>query len=150
MSIPQDIVLIPARFGIDFFMKHHVTGDVTNAGLEIAKSVVVSSGSPGVPVDPYKEYVVGSLNPDDFSSFEITFKTDRETTVPLVITYKDADGNIFSKEYPIEIDGGFVAASGSSSETGGLSVTVIAVIVIVVVLVAGAIGHSWYTSRRKR
>lgn len=129
---------------------YHVTGDVTNAGLEIAKSVVVSSGSPGVPVDPYKEYVVGSLNPDDFSSFEITFKTDRETTIPIVITYKDADGNIFSKEYPIETDGGFMAASGTSGETGGLPVTVVAVIVLVVVLVAVAIGYSWYTSRRKR
>jgi hypothetical protein len=128
----------------------YVTGDVTNAGLEIAKSVVVSSGSPAIPVDPNKEYVVGSLNPDDFSSFEITFKTDKETTIPLVITYKDADGNIFTKESSIEIDNGFIPATGSSREAGSMPFTVMVVIVIVIVLVAGAIGYSWYASRRKR
>jgi hypothetical protein len=129
----------------------HVTGDVTNAGLEIAKSVVVSSGNPALPVDPYKEYVVGSLNPDDFSSFEITFRTQKGTSIPLVITYKDADGNVFAKESAIEInDGLFASSSASSAGPGGLPLTVIAVIIAVTVVVAGAIGYSWYTGRSKR
>lgn len=129
----------------------HVTGDVTNAGLEVAKSVVVSSGSPALPVDPYKEYVVGSLNPDDFSSFEITFRTDPGASIPLVITYKDADGNIFSKESTIELnDGIFPQSSGSFGGPGGLPLTVIAVITLVVFVVAGAIGYSWYTSKKKK
>ncbi|MDD1687936.1 hypothetical protein, partial [Methanoregula sp.] len=55
---------------------YHVTGDVTNAGLETANAVTVSSASPAVPADPYKNYVVGVLKPDDFGSFEISFTSE--------------------------------------------------------------------------
>ncbi|HZD43416.1 MAG TPA: CARDB domain-containing protein, partial [Methanomicrobiales archaeon] len=46
---------------------YHISGDITNAGLEDANSVTVTSLQPAVPADPYKVYVVGSLAPDDFS-----------------------------------------------------------------------------------
>ncbi len=130
----------------------HITGDVTNAGLEVAKSVVVSSGNPGVPVDPYKEYVVGSLNPDDFSSFEITFRAENGAGLPLVITYKDADGNVFTKESVIEIrDGSFTTGSSSTrGQPGGLPLPVIIVISAVIIVVAGAIVYSWKNSNRRR
>ena len=49
-----------------------MTGDVYNAGLEVANSVLLTTGG-GQPVNPYRNYVVGSLQPDDFSSFELTF-----------------------------------------------------------------------------
>jgi len=71
---------------------YKVTGDVTNAGLEDAKSVLVTSGSPAVPVDPFRVYVVGSLEPDDFSGFEVTFTAEDADFVPLLIYYKDDDG----------------------------------------------------------
>ncbi len=47
---------------------YHVTGDVNNAGLETANTVMVTSLSPAVPQDPYKTYVVGALKPDDFGA----------------------------------------------------------------------------------
>jgi hypothetical protein len=47
---------------------YHVTGDVNNAGLETANSVMVTSLPPAVPQDPYKTYVVGALKPDGDAS----------------------------------------------------------------------------------
>ena len=41
---------------------YHITGDVNNAGLETANTVMVTSLSPAVPQDPYKTYVVGVSN----------------------------------------------------------------------------------------
>nr|WP_319537789.1 hypothetical protein [uncultured Methanospirillum sp.] len=81
-----------------------VTGDVTNSGLETANGVEVTSAEPAVPIFPYKLYAVGALKPDDFSSFEITFKVDANVTeVPLRTSFKDRDGNIFSSDTLLEI-----------------------------------------------
>ena len=70
-----------------------VTGDVTNAGLETAYSVAITVGEPGIPVDPYQTYVVGGLDPDDFSSFEVTFKPGNATSVPLLVQYRAGAGS---------------------------------------------------------
>lgn len=82
-----------------------VTGDVTNSGLETANAVEITSAKPATPVFPYKLYAVGALKPDDFSSFEITFQVDANTTqVPLKTSFKDRDGNIFVSDTLLEID----------------------------------------------
>ncbi len=54
-----------------------LTGDVNNAGLTDAKSMVVTVGAPAKAVEPYAQYAIGSLAADDFSSFEITFTSNR-------------------------------------------------------------------------
>jgi PKD repeat protein len=82
----------------------HVSGDVTNVGLETARSVTVTTQGGVTPVDPYKVYVVGSLEPDDIASFEVTFRS--KTTVgevPLLVTYKDRAGNIITSTSNVEI-----------------------------------------------
>ena len=71
-------------------------GDINNAGLTDAKSMVVTVGTSAKAVEPYAQYAIGSLAADDFSSFEITFTTTDLSSVPLVITWKDKDGNSFS------------------------------------------------------
>ena len=48
-------------------------GDVTNNGLTDAESVLVTVGSPATPVNPNPVYAIGNLQPDDFSSFEVTY-----------------------------------------------------------------------------
>ena len=86
----------------DFF---RVTGDVTNSGLETANAVEITSAEQAVPIFPYKLYAVGALKPDDFSSFEITFRVDANATeVPLRTSFKDRDGNVFSSDTLLEID----------------------------------------------
>jgi hypothetical protein len=89
-----------------------LSGDVTNAGLEDVKSMTVTVGSPAVPADPNPVYVIGSLEPDDFSSFEITFRAT-ESSVPLILQYKDLDGNVYRESMDINLK------STASSVQGG-------------------------------
>lgn len=117
---------------------YQVTGDVTNAGLDSAKSVLITTGAPAEPVDPYRVYVVGSLDTDDFSSFELTFKAARGKQVPLIIQYKDEDGNSFEERLLIDLD---VAAAGEEEE--GLDPVLIGVLLIVVIVIAGVIVYTW-------
>jgi hypothetical protein len=97
-------------------------GDINNAGLTDAKSMVVTVGTPAKAVEPYAQYAIGSLAADDFSSFEITFTTTDLSSVPLVITWKDKDGNSFSitKNLNLRTSSG-LSGTGSVSASSGSS-----------------------------
>jgi hypothetical protein len=97
-----------------------VKGDVTNAGLEDAKSVTVSPAAPARGVDPNPVYVIGALKPDDFSSFEVTLTIQGATnSVPLNIEYRDDDGNMFHKtvDVSLRIIGNSSASSAGSQQS---------------------------------
>lgn len=111
---------------------YHVTGDVTNAGLETANAVSVSSASPAAPADPYKNYVVGVLKPDDFGSFEISF-TSESKTVPLQMSYKDADGNVITSQQTISL----ATATSSDKDAGQPSLLPVIGVILVIALVSG-------------
>jgi len=113
---------------------YHITGDVTNAGLEPANSVIVTTLSPAVPHDPYKTYVVGALKPDDFASFEVTFSADNGSTIPLQLSFKDTDGNVFTSVQDVK-----VAPGATSSQKNGDTnlLPVIAGLIIVGIFVGG-------------
>ncbi|MDD1700902.1 MAG: hypothetical protein LUQ04_08940 [Methanoregula sp.] len=101
-----------------------LTGDINNAGLTDAKSMVVTVGSPARAVEPYAYYAIGSLASDDFSSFEITFTASDLSSVPLVITWKDNDGNSFSSTKNLNLrtntgSGSAGTVSGSSGSSSG-------------------------------
>nr|CBH39509.1 hypothetical secreted protein, containing PKD domain [uncultured archaeon] len=86
---------------------YKIAGDINNAGLKAAKSVIMRVGEKeGIKAThPYKPYFVGLLNPDDFISFELKVKIEGNVTeVPLVIEYKDENGNLFSKTEYISIE----------------------------------------------
>jgi hypothetical protein len=104
-----------------------LTGDVSNAGLTDAKSMVVTMGAPARAVEPYAEYAIGSLAADDFSSFELSFTGTDLSAVPLVITWKDKDGNSFSTTKNLNLNtgstGGTSALGTISSSTTGSSRT---------------------------
>jgi len=119
---------------------YQVTGDVINAGLETAYSVVITTAPPAEPVDPFRLYVVGGLEPDDFSSFEVTFKADPGDEVPLLVAYTDEDGNAFERRVPVTVTG--TAGAAPEGESGSV-LPVAAVIVLCAVAVAGAIAWSW-------
>jgi hypothetical protein len=85
-----------------------VTGDISNAGLTDAKSI-----------EPYAEYAIGSLASDDFSSFELSFTGNDLSAVPLIITWKDKDGNSFSTTKDLDLRSGSTGTSlGISTGTG--------------------------------
>src|SRR5665647_2603507 len=108
---------------------YSLTGDVNNAGLTDAKSMIVTVGSPAKAVEPYGQYAIGSLAADDFSSFEITFAASDLTSVPLVITWKDNDGNSFTstKNLNLRANGGSTGTGTVSGSTGSSSTSVPAV-----------------------
>lgn len=102
-----------------------LTGDITNAGINDARGVVVTVGSPATPADPNRNYVVGSLASDDFASFELTFTAHGASTVPLLVQYKDDDGNAYEKTVEVAVQGltmgGANESAGSSSGVSGAS-----------------------------
>lgn len=94
---------------------YDLTGDISNAGIDDAKSVIVTVGSPATATDPYPSYVIGSLDSDDFSSFEVTFNGQGLTSVPILVEYKDEDGNDYTTTYTYEMSSGMTTSSDGSS-----------------------------------
>jgi LPXTG-motif cell wall-anchored protein len=119
---------------------YHITGDITNAGLENANGVTVTALSPAVPQDPYKAYVIGALKPDDFGSFEVTFAASGATSVPLQMSYKDADGNIVTSQQNVAL-----TVTDSSTATNQPNILPVIGIILFVALVGGYL----YMKRKK-
>ncbi len=91
-----------------------LSGDVTNAGLKDAYSVRVTVDAPAEATDPYPIYVIGALEPDDFSSFEVTCSARGASEIPLVVQYKDEDGETFEETVTISLAGAGQAAAGNN------------------------------------
>lgn len=117
-----------------------LTGDITNAGLTPAKAVVVMPGKNVTGVDPYRQYVVGSLQPDDFSSFELTFNAGGASSVPVIVTYLDADGNQFSKTIPVSLSD---SSDKSSTPDSSFPVLWIGLLLLAILVVGIVIYKSW-------
>lgn len=96
---------------------YDMTGDVTNAGISDAKGLVISVAAPAQATGKYQEYAVGSLASDDSSSFELTFTTADPSKVPVTIRWKDEDGNNYSTNKTISLQGDS-ASSGTGGYTG--------------------------------
>ena len=125
-------VMVKSESGI-----YHITGDVNNAGLETANTVMVTSLSPAVPQDPYKTYVVGALKPDDFGSFEVTFSANGTSSIPIQLSYKDTDGNQYNSVQDVKISA--PATNSQNSIPSNLLFPLIAVVIVV-----GACIGGWY------
>ena len=96
-----------------------LNGDITNGGVDDAQAVIVSVQSPATPVDPYPSYVVGDLAVGDFSSFSITFTAQGLTSVPVLVQWKDSDGNSYENTVDVNLR---TAALGSGTGTAGTRV----------------------------
>ena len=160
---PHNVTMeIPVAFGVDKKQAnpvmsnvqvktdtgiYDVTGDVNNAGLETANTVMVTALSPAVPQDPYKTYVVGALKPDDFGSFEVTFTAGPgNTTIPIQLSYKDADGNIYNTVQDVKLTSSGVSTTTENSDSSNL-LPVAAAIVLVLIFVGGWL---YYLKRNKK
>jgi hypothetical protein len=122
---------------------YHVTGDITNAGLATANAVSVTSLSPATAEDPYKTYVVGVLKPDDFGSFEVTFKADGATSVPVQVSYKDADGNVITSRQDVAL-----TVTDTAQQQNFSSLLPVIVIVLIIALASG--GYLYLRKRKNR
>jgi len=111
-----------------------VIGDVNNAGLTTAKALVVTTK--GVTkTGLYPSYVVGSLDEDGLSEFEVTFSDPADGKVTLVFTYKDVNGNAYTQTQEVPIS----SAVTESQNTGGSNpaASILIVVVILVILAGG-------------
>ncbi|MDO9324846.1 MAG: hypothetical protein Q7T80_07810, partial [Methanoregula sp.] len=100
-----------------------LTGDITNTGISDAKGLTVTVGSPAKATGTYAEYAIGSLSSDDANSFEVTFTSQDLTSVPVVMLWKDAEGNDYSLTKNLNLgsasgSGGNSSASKTSGSTG--------------------------------
>ncbi len=110
-----------------------LTGDVTNAGLSDAHGVVVTVGLPARAVDPNPVSPIGSLQPDDLSSFEISFTAPNLTEIPVLITFKDLDGNTYQKTTMVNLASGVLntgTMTGNSGTSAGLFLPILVVVVL--------------------
>jgi len=118
--------------------RYQLTGDVSNAGLEAANAVTVTVGGNAVPVDPYRSYVIGSLEPDDFASFELSFTAEAPGEIPLLLQFKDSDGRITTTAIPVRLD-----TSTGTGSAEGWPLPLVAIAVAAMVVVAGIVAYSW-------
>ena len=120
-----------------------LSGDVNNAGLSAARSVVIAPGENVAPTDPYPRYVIGSLEPDDFASFELNFQAENRSSVPLVISYRDENGDPFEQRTEASL------ALNQTADAGGAGGDLpLAWIALALVLAAG-VGYLIYSSWRR-
>ena len=98
-----------------------LTGDVTNTGITDANGLVLTVGPPASPTGAYSNYAVGSLTADDFSSFTLTFTTNDLSNVPIIIQWKDANGNTLSATTNVDLKSLYTSSGTRSSSSGGSS-----------------------------
>ena len=90
---------------------YEITGDVTNTGITDAKGLLVTVGSPATGMGKYPQYAIGSLAADDSGSFDLTFTCRDLSSIPLVMKWKDANGNDLSTTKVLDLS----SASGSGT-----------------------------------
>ncbi|MDD1686211.1 hypothetical protein [Methanoregula sp.] len=148
---------IPITFGVDKKQSYpvmsnikvtteggifHVTGDINNAGLDTANTVTVTSLSPAIPQDPYKTYVVGALKADDFGGFEISFDTDGSTSIPVQVSFRDTDGNLYHTVQNVTVPSSRLNTTAASN--GPPIIPILAALILI-----AAIAGGWYFYIRK-
>ena len=84
---------------------------------------------------------MGVLKPDDFGSFEVTFSAEASASIPVQLSYKDADGNVITSQQIINL----ATATSSDQNTAQPSVLPIVGVIIVIALAGGG-----YLYMRKR
>jgi hypothetical protein len=122
---------------------YSIIGDINNFGTTDAKNVLVSvAGSEDIkPVQPYANYFVGTLEADDFSSFELSARvlSPEVKQIPILIEFRDTDNVYSSVTGHIDLESAS-AAPGDQQETPTWMWGIIGVITIAI---AGVIIYTW-------
>ena len=116
-----------------------ITGDVNNAGLSTAKGLVVTLEG-AEAVQPYPVFVIGSLDSDGLSEFELTFKDAESDSISLVFTYKDENGNTYVQKETAALS---TSSSTANSTSGGNPILAGIAVVLLILIVGGAVFLVW-------
>ena len=141
--VEQSSLLLTAIEIEDSGSKYSITGDINNVGTTDAKNVMVSvvESDDVEPIQPYANYFIGTLEADDFSSFELSARVSGDiTSIPVLIEFRNTDNAYTSITETIDLGKNSIVGSGSSE---GMSPIVIGAIVISAIAIIGIIGLSW-------
>lgn len=116
-----------------------IAGNVTNLGLEAARATTITTGGDATPADPYRVFAAGVLEPDASEGFEVTFRTRASVSqVPVLLSYKDAQGTTYSDSVNVEFDR--QALAEQANEPSRLITLLVWMLVIVI---AAVIIYAW-------
>ena len=126
--------------------RYTLSGDLNNFGITDAKNVMVSiDDSEGIePLQPYANYFIGTLEADDFSSFELSARVTSQnvTSIPILIEFRDPDNAYTAITQEISLDTSSGVSYSSSDDEGSSLGLWIGAGVIIIAIVA-LIGYSW-------
>jgi hypothetical protein len=126
--------------------KYTLSGDLNNFGITDAKNVMVSidDAEDIEPLQPYANYFIGTLEADDFSSFELSARvTSRNvTSIPIIIEFRDPDNAYTAITQEISLDTSSRVTYSSSDDEGSSPGLWIGAGIIIIAIVA-VIGYSW-------
>jgi hypothetical protein len=87
-------------------------------------------------------YVAGSLKADDFSGFEINFRSD-SPEIPILISYRDSDGNLFETTKMLDVSS--VESSGEDGDGGSGQI----LLLVIGLMASGGVVCYWKFFRQK-
>ena len=123
---------------------YSITGDINNFGTTDAKNVMISimTNENITPVQPYEKYFVGTLESDDFSSFELSASTQGSNVeeIPVLIEFRNTNNAYAYIKENISVQKRTVSVS---SDSGGMSFIMIGFVAIICIAVFGIIAYSW-------
>jgi hypothetical protein len=126
--------------------KYTLSGDLNNFGITDAKNVMVSidDAEDIEPLQPYANYFIGTLEADDFSSFELSARvTSRNvTSIPIIIEFRDPDNAYTAITQEISLDTSSRVTYSSSDDEGSSPGLWIGAGIVIIAIVA-VIGYSW-------
>jgi hypothetical protein len=108
-----------------------ITGDIDNIGTGKAKSVLIAiiKTKNILPKKPYESYFVGTLNPDDYGSFELHCQISGTINeIPIKITYRDENNNLITIYKTIKIDREVISLKNENKE--GINYIVIGISIL--------------------
>ena len=124
-----------------------ITGEINNIGTTDMKNVAISVlDSKGInSTQPYPSYFVGSLEKDDFSSFELSALVSPGTSeIPLLIEFRGTDNAFTSFTKSVALNSVELPAQTDNKETSPL------VYVIGLVLCIAVFGIIWYSWKKQK
>lgn len=128
--------------------RYTISGDLNNFGITDAKNVMVSIDDiEGIePVQPYANYFIGTLEADDFSSFDLSARVTSKnvTAIPVLIEFRDPDNAYTTITQEIDLGSG---NTYSSDDESGSSLGTWLIAGVIAIGVLALIGYSWKKRR---
>jgi len=98
------------------------------------------------------EVYIGKLDSDDYETADYTLMVSKNAkdniTLPLHVEYRDANGNLFSKDIPLELR--LFSGAELKQRANGTSSPLAAIIIIILVLVAGILIYRKIRKHKKK